>query len=122
MSNNFDIKLPINIKIQISEPWDFDIGSGEIHFLGVLLKKIIGEDNQDYYIVKIIKPFEWKQNKIDYITVTPSFKGHKISDISKEETIVGIGFIKDKTVLNSERFLFNQVEYFAIGSISLVKK
>lgn len=123
MSNNFEKKFPIKVKIQISEPWDFDARNGKNYFGGTLLRKIIGEDNQDYYIVKVTKPFKWKERLIDYITITTHFVGDKMLDICKEEDVdVGIGYVIDKSVLNSDSFLFTQVDYFAIGSVSVLKE
>jgi hypothetical protein len=120
---SFENQLPLAIKIQISEPWDFDIGNGKNYFYGTLLNKIRGLDGNDYYIVKILKVFTWNKTTVDYILVSTRYQGEGMSDlIKKRKLIVGIDMLKDKSILTSSSFQPNQIEYFAIGSISIEDK
>lgn len=128
MSVKNNTASPIKVRIEVDEPWNFDVGNGKNFFYGTFWGEIKFDNSNKYHgdeylVVKVDKSFTWDKKLIDYIIVSPRFVGGTISDIfKKKELIVAISLIKDKNILNTRTFSFKQVDYFAIGAISLLNK
>ncbi|MDA3891569.1 MAG: hypothetical protein PF517_07895 [Salinivirgaceae bacterium] len=83
-----------------------------------LLREITGEDRDDYWLGKVIKPIRWinenLETEITHIVVASRWQGTFIEPKVKNLPI-GISYVKDLSVLDDEVLDFNKCEYVAIG-------
>jgi hypothetical protein len=116
-----------NVKIQISEPWDFELPKSGNIFKGIIqgVCKAPKEKNweKEDWLISVTEPFSWKGEKVFQVLVSSRYEQEKIEDILKN-TEVTVGLLRVRTgvtLQNGMNFLANQVEYFAIGTLSLQK-
>lgn len=110
------------LEMQISEPWDFETPSGDNKFKVKFIKFMTGEYGK-YLLLKTIKPFSWKEKRIDYLILQERYEGDSIDDIfnKSKKVIIGIYRLINNEHIETEVFPASAVEYFAIGSVSLIK-
>lgn len=109
--------------MEISEPWDFKTKTGGKKFK-VKFIKVMADKDKNYFLLKTVKPFNWRDKKIDYLIVQARYQGETVKDIFNKpnELIVGIYRLINLKCIDMETFQASDVDYFAIGSISLLKK
>lgn len=109
----------LHILIFIDEPFNFHLPKRGNKIGGIIVKKMTGEDNQgDYWLVKVDKPFTWKGAKVSYLTVASRYQEESLENILKDDDVtVGIGRVLDESILGGNDFTFKQVDYFAIGRV-----
>ena len=114
------------VRLQLDEPWDFQIpGKGNV-IEGRLEEVCHGPAEKnwqgEYLLVSLTEEFVWKGETVKQLLLSPRYEGDAIKDILDGKTvIVGIARVKPSTTLKGlGTFTPQQVDYFAIGSAQLI--
>lgn len=105
------------VRIQIAEPWD--MAGTEI--VGTLVKDLEGPDQQSYWLVKLLAPIGARPD-VGAILLTNRYAGSFQDKLHKEQKVyVDIAAVLDDDLYHQDRFTFDQVDYFAIGSARAIR-
>ena len=111
------------VRIQISEPWDFEVpGRGNV-INGLVEGSCHGPEEKNwrgqYLLVVLSEILDWEGQEVCQILVSPRYAEDTTDDILKgKRVVVGIARVRPSIRLKaSGTFTPQQVEYFAIGSI-----
>ena len=64
------MKLLQKVNIKVAEPWDFSSKEGESFFTAVVENQV--QLNNNYlYLLRVAKPFQWKELCIQYLIASP---------------------------------------------------
>ena len=116
-----------SIRLQISEPWDFEIpGKGNI-LNGIIEGICPGPTKKnwqgDYVLVSLREAITWEGEVIKQLLLSPRYKGDIVADIQNgKHVIVGMARVRPNISLKaSAPFTPEQVDYFAIGSVEALQ-
>lgn len=120
--------LSKSIRIQISEPWDFDIpGRGSVlngKIEGICESPTEKRRDGEYLLISLDQPIEWRGEVIKQLLVSPRYEGDGLECLQDAKHMtVGIGRVKPGYSLRpGQSFAQQQIDYFAIGSAQLCGK
>jgi len=104
------------LKLQISEPWDFESPSGT-NIVDIKLIKRISEvkSKKNYILTRILEPFVYANYNFKYLVLSPRYTDSTIDDVYSGTT-VGIGILNVEVNENiMQEFSMDNVKYCAIG-------
>lgn len=109
-------------KIQISEPWDFQLQDGTNEFVITGAGIIRGPDRRawqtEYFLVDVDEPFEVDGELVRQLACAPRYAGDTMDMVINGKCTVGISRLRPGSRCNSGGAVNTaDIAYFAIGSI-----
>lgn len=77
----------------------------------------------EYLLALCVTPTTYHGERLKYLVLSPRYKGVDLSDIRREGGVVAVGrILSDQWDSTSKQFEASQVEYWAVGKLSLLEE
>ena len=114
---NYPSVIGVRVELRLDYDADDEFSEKFSHVAGHIRKEIHDINGSRYFIVELVSPIDG----VRFLTVSERHAGVSIprefSRRPENLVTVGIGAIKDDSLINRDVFDFEEVRYFAIGEI-----
>lgn len=109
-------------EILVGEPWDFKGPDGPnrvlVNYVALVTILDPAREDESYLLVKVVTPFHFQSELVEYMVVSPRYVGVTIDEIIHSGGTVGVGRVRQSVLFTENRPLtFSDVEYFLVGSL-----